>query len=68
MAVFVIFHFCGAVTLVVLPVETWNLIINLYNDGAERHVPVQYHVQAADYVKKVYSASVATSVSLLCTQ
>lgn len=61
MAIFVLFHLCGAIALAVLAGKDWKDIVKLY-DGTRLSVPAQY-VELSGHAEKVYSATVATSVS-----
>jgi hypothetical protein len=58
-AVFALFYFCGATAVAVLGGRDWKSVIDTYRDDGRN-----YYVAIADRAMKVYSATVAISVSL----
>lgn len=59
MALFAFFYFCGATAVAVLGGKEWKDLINIYRDDGR-----DYYAEIADRAMKVYSATIAISVSL----
>ena len=60
MAVFVLFYFCGATAIAVLGGKDWKELIDVYRVDGRGH---SQYVKIADHAMKVYSATIAISVS-----
>ena len=60
-AIFAFFYFCGATAVAVLGSKDWKDVIDTYRgDPYER----EYYIAIADRAMKIYSATIAVSVSL----
>lgn len=60
-AIFALFYFCGATAVAVLGDKDWKEVIDTYRgDPYER----EYYIEIADRAMKIYSATIAVSVSL----
>ena len=55
---FAFFYFCGATAVAVLGDKDWKDLIDMYRDDVR-----EYYITIADSAMKVYSATIAISVS-----
>lgn len=57
---FAFFYFCGATAVAVLGSKDWKDLIHMYRDDI---IVREYYITIADSAMKVYSATIAISVS-----
>ena len=60
-AVFAFFYFCGATAVAVLGDKDWKEVIDTYRSDPDER---EYYIAIADRAMKIYSATIAVSVSL----